>query len=440
MKKYFGTDGIRGVANSFLTPQLCFQTGNALSRFQRGLNVCIGRDTRGSGTMVLNAICAGITSGGGNVCNLGIMPTAGVAYLTVKNRFDLGVVISASHNPKEHNGIKIFSSDGYKLTDETELIIESLMDKTVLADSVRIGEVINCDNQAQIYTEMLLDSCKTNLHGLKVVLDCSNGAASCVAPAVFQALGAETIVVGNDMCGGNINHNCGCLHPQLVTQTIKLHNADLGFAYDGDSDRLIAVSGSGKLIDGDMLVYILAKHYKTQGRLKNGFAVGTQYTNMGIEKALEKDGIALLRSDVGDKYVIEMMKTSGAAVGGEQSGHIILGDKSTTGDGILCSVCIAGLVKSGDLTLEQMLEDVKLYPQKLINVNVTDKERTMNDPRLKAAIEREKILAKESGRLLVRCSGTEPKIRVMAEGLTKEKADSSAERIAALIAEIECFD
>lgn len=417
---------------------MCFAVGNALSKLHNKANVCIGRDTRLSGTMVLSALCAGITSGGGNVCNVGVMPTAGVAYLTSKTKSDLGVVISASHNPFQYNGIKVFTSDGYKLTDQAEMEIERLMEKANLADFGSIGQVKNCDNQAELYIEMLLRACSTNLSGLKIVLDCSNGAASYVAPRIFTELGAKIFLLGCDMDSGRINDNCGCLHPQIVAKKVLENKADVGFAYDGDSDRLVAIDKDGEIIDGDMIVYMLANHYKLKNKLVNNLVVGTQYTNMGFEKAYEDKGMKLLRSEVGDKYVIQLMRQSGAVVGGEQSGHIILGDISTTGDGILCSVLLAGLINAYKKPFRHFVKDISLFSQRLINVKVKSKAATMQNPRL---IDMIKSLQQcENGRLLVRASGTEPKIRVMAEYKTKALADSLAEKVAACIADIECFD
>jgi len=435
MAVYFGTDGIRGVANNSLTHDIAFKCGNALTIVKENPKVVICKDTRISGDVILSAMSVGIMCGGGKVVNCGILPTAGLAYITKLYNADFGVVISASHNPFEYNGIKIFSSEGIKLTEEQEEYIENLFNKINLKTGREIGS-LDCDNNAEeIYLNHLLGTVKSDLKGLRVVLDCACGASYKVAPAVFKKLNCTVIEKHTDIINGTINDNCGSLYPETLINEVLSNKADIGFAFDGDSDRVIACDEKGNLVDGDKLIYVLAKHMQKQGRLKGNTVVGTSHTNMGIEKSLNNNGIKLLRADIGDKYVRELMDIKSCVLGGEQSGHIIISDIGTTGDGILSALQVCSVLKESGKSISE-LNDCFVYPQVNININVKDKFVVINNEHLQNIVEESREELGKDGRVMVRASGTEPKIRVMAECKDKKMAKDIADKIAAIVKDI----
>lgn len=429
MGLYFGTDGIRGIANRQITPDLAFKCGNALA--QAGADkIVIGRDTRQSGDMLAVSLASGALAGGCDVIDVGLVPTPCIAYLTDVLDCRFGVVISASHNPPEFNGIKVFSALGIKLADDEEERIEKFMASTVLADGCETGKYTQT-RAVEIYRNFLADSIDESLAGLKIVLDCSNGATCKTAPKVFSSLGAETILLSSRADGKNINRNCGSLHPEFAAKKVVECGADAGFCFDGDGDRLIAVDEKGNVVDGDKILCILAKEFKKNGLLKNNCAVGTSHTNMGVEKALNDDGIKLLRADIGDKYVNALMTSSRAEIGGEQSGHIIIRHLLSTGDGVLTALQLAKIIKHAKLS---QLADVQLYPQFNVDLIVADKMMVINHEDLWRNVA--KLGEGFDGRILVRASGTEPKIRVMTECRDALKGEEVGKILADIVKKI----
>lgn len=410
MGVYFGTDGIRGVVNNDLTFDVMYKCGNALTQIKDRPTVLIGRDTRNSGDLVALAVACGAIMGGAKVIDVGVAPTPGIAYLTKRLECDYGVVISASHNPPEFNGIKIFNKNGFKLQDSEEFEIEKHFIKTNIKDNSDIGSYSFSSSFVNCYVEYLV-GLGVNLEGLKVVIDASNGAGFSIAPKVFKMLGAKVFATNCKNNGEKINNNCGSLYPEMLKRNVLKFKADIGFAFDGDADRIVAIDRKGTIFDGDKIIYILSKYMKERKECINS-VVGTSLTNMGIEKALNNIDIKLIRADVGDKYVLEQMLKQECVLGGEQSGHIMNLKYSTTGDGILTAVILTKILKEcGEL---DKLFDVDMYPQYSINVIVSDKLRVINSEILSNAIrnEQEKL---NRGRILVRASGTEPKIRIMVE-------------------------
>lgn len=435
MTAYFGTDGIRGIANGTLTHEIAFKCGNALTMIKKHPKIVICKDTRVSGDLIIASVTSGVLAGGGNVINCGVLPTAGLSYICKKYNAHYGIVVSASHNPYEYNGIKIFDSDGCKLSEEQEEEIEGFFSKLNLKTGNKIGTNKNDEKAQRIYEDYLFKTLKGDLSGVKVVLDCAYGAAYEVAPSVFDRLKSDVDCFNCDITKGVINDGCGSLYPDTIRGELLLKGADIGFAFDGDSDRVIACDEKGNLIDGDMLIYMLAVNMQSAGRLKGNVVVGTSHTNLGIQKALEAKGIKLLRADIGDKYVRELMKTSGAVLGGEQSGHIIIGDLSDTGDGILSAIQVCGVVKESGKRLSELC-DAKLYPQVNINIKVKDKLFVLNSELLQSTLDEcRKILGKK-GRVMVRASGTEPKIRVMTECEDNQTAKETAEMLQKVILEL----
>ena len=429
MRRYFGTDGIRGIINQDLVPDIAFKVGNALTALKRYPVVLIGRDTRQSGDTLSLCVASGVCSGGGSVIDVGICPTAGVAYLTKYFNADYGVVISASHNPAEYNGIKIFNSRGYKLLEDDEEEVESCFKTPNLIEHPKLGSYKKMDTAVDFYISYLSKAINVDLTGLKVVLDCANGAAYRVAPEIFKKAGAEVFQYFTDNSGMGINANCGALYPEKLKEKVLAKDADVGYAYDGDSDRLVAVDDKGNIVNGDMLIYALALDMQASGELKSNLVIGTHHTNMGISNALKKHGINLSRADIGDKYVMEMMLKRGAILGGEQSGQIILLDYMTTGDGILASLKTSAMIVKNKKKLSEFT-DVEIYPQTNINVNVKDKIRVINNEELAELIDKCRNELEGKGRVLVRASGTEPKIRVMVECKDAELGKDVAEKIA----------
>lgn len=432
MSDRFGTDGIRGVVNESLTSRTAFALGNALCRLYSKPTVFIGRDNRVSSDMLMLAIAAGVTVGGGNVLDGGVIPTAACAYLTKSRAADCGVMISASHNPPEFNGLKVFDGAGCKFDEKQERRCEKYFLDRVFAPSLSVGKFTRAEGAEEEYLRHLGEACSHGLDGLHFVLDCANGAASTFAPAVFERLGAKVTACNVKTDGLTVNQGCGALYPEHMSEMVLRLGANAGFCYDGDADRLIAVDERGKIVDGDKIICIFADHLKREGRLAGNLAVGTAHTNTGAEVWLAARGITLARTDIGDKYVAEYMRSHGAAVGGEQSGHVILSEYATTGDGILTSLKLAQLLRSAPLS---ELADVALYPQYNVSVRVKDKVRVLGDESVGNVV-RECANRLAKGRLVVRASGTEPVIRIFAEAETLQEAKSAAERVKQAIARL----
>ncbi len=429
MGLFFGTDGLRGITNEDLSFELAYKCGNALASVKDKPLVLIGRDTRVSGEYFTVAVAGGIMAGGGRAVDLGIIPTAGVAYLVREMKADFGVVISASHNPKEYNGIKVFGSDGYKLSDKEEEALERRFIHSKVNGFDDIGRFKCEPNTVKKYESFLVSASDRRLEGLSVVLDCANGAACRVAPAVFRSLGASVVASSSSDDGMRINDGCGALYPEALVRRMQRYRADVGFAFDGDADRIMAVDKNGRIFDGDMLIYVLARYFKEKGRLRHSAIVGTSHTNMAIEHALAREGIELIRTDIGDKYVLMKMIERDLVLGGEQSGHIIIKDMHTTGDGILTAIAVANMLSEKRATLSELF-DISLYPQVNLNIPVGDKLRVINSETLSEKVDKLRGMLGENGRIMIRASGTEPKIRIMVEGRSRSQNEAYAEELA----------
>ncbi len=414
MGLFFGTDGLRGKVNEELTHDIAYKIGNALSILKESPTIIIGADTRISNTYLALALATGAMSGGANVIDIGVCPTAGVAYITKEIKADYGIVISASHNSGEYNGIKVFDENGYKLSDKEEEKIERCFIRSKVNPFPHIGRYTQDFNLTKLYKKFLIDSSENSLEGMTIVLDGAYGAAHRIAPDVFRKLGANVIAANCNEDGLKINEKCGALYPENLAKRIARYKADMGFAFDGDADRLIAVDENGGIVDGDKIICGLAKYFQKLGKLNKNMAVGTSHTNMAIEDELKKSGIELLRTDIGDKYVLAKLREMGLSLGGEQSGHIIIKDLATTGDGILTAITVANMVKNEKTTLSKAFE-IELYPQTNKNVVVHDKLRIMNNEDLLREISKYNAELEGKGRIMIRASGTEPKIRVMVE-------------------------
>ncbi|SHE86281.1 phosphoglucosamine mutase [Alkalibacter saccharofermentans] len=442
MGNLFGTDGVRGVANSELTPQLAFELGRAgayvLATNAHKPKFVIGKDTRISGDLLEAALTAGILSVGGEVIKAGVIPTPGVAILTRELKADAGVVISASHNPAEFNGIKFFNGEGFKLRDEIEDKIEELIEfgfeyPVYIGDGV--GVVTEMNESTNVYEEFVLSTIDTDLNGLKIVLDCANGAAYKIAPEVFEKAGAEVIVIGNDPDGININKNCGSTHLERLQSEVLERNADFGLAFDGDADRMLAVDEKGNVVDGDQILNIFAYHMKKQKCLKNDTVVITVMSNMGLDLALDELKCKSVKTKVGDRYVLEEMLDKGYNLGGEQSGHIILLDHNTTGDGVLSGVQLAAIIKKENKSLGELSAMMSIFPQVLVNAKVNNNKKYgyLEDEIIQGEIRKMEIMLEKKGRVLIRPSGTEPLVRVMLEGENLNEIKTMAENLADMI-------
>ncbi len=434
-RKYFGTDGIRGKVGKFpITPDFVLRLGYAVGKVlgEEGGSVVIGKDARISGYMFESVLEAGLTAAGVNVILLGVMPTPGIAYLTRTLHANAGIVISASHNPYYDNGIKFFSADGTKLADEVELEIERMLDHPMdCNDSSHLGKAVRMDDADGRYIEFCKHTIPAgmNLAGLKVVVDCANGATYDVAPKIFTELRAEVIAIGNEPNGININEDCGSTQPAQLQQAVKTHQADVGIALDGDGDRLIMVDRHGNLVDGDELLYAIAMAAKANQTL-NGGVVGTLMTNLGLEHAFERADIPFIRAKVGDRYVMEQLLANDWNLGGESSGHLICLDKNSTGDGCVAALQVLAAMISQDKQLHELVADMSKYPQIMINVRLEVKlDLCSCAPVQKAVQQAEKELA-DTGRVLLRASGTEPVIRVMVEGQDAGQVEQLASDIA----------
>jgi len=442
MRKYFGTDGIRGIAGESLTADLSFKVGKALGKLltekKDHPKVVIGRDTRISCDMIEHALTAGLTSTGVNVMTVGTIPTPAIAYLTKTIETDSGIMISASHNPYQDNGIKIFGPDGFKLTDEQELEIESLIDNSEQiknASFEKIGKVYGGNELTQKYIQHIKQSITGDLSEIKIALDCANGATTGVAPFIFGDLEADIETIGCQPNGVNINDNVGSTKIETISEFVKENNVDVGFAFDGDGDRVLAVDANGNIVDGDKIMFILAKHLKEQGELKDNMVVSTVMSNIGFYKAIEENGLQSVKTAVGDRYVVEEMRKNDYSLGGEQSGHIVLMNYATTGDGILTAVKLANIIKTSGKSLEELASEVSIYPQKLVNIKVIDKKTAMEDSDILAECEKVEKELEGNGRILLRASGTENLIRVMVEASSDELTDKYCEQVAKIVRE-----
>lgn len=440
MTKLFGTDGIRGVANSELTAELAYKLGRAagylLSLQGDNRGIAIGKDTRISGDMLESALMAGVCSVGVDVYRLGIIPTPGVAYLTKVLKKSAGVVISASHNPFADNGIKFFSGQGMKLPDEIEAELERLIDQEKelpFPTGAKIGRIYQVEKAGELYREHVQEHFRGSLKGLKIVLDCSHGAAFEIAPKILEELGAEVITLFSNPNGININCNCGSTHLDTLQKRVLAEKAHLGLAHDGDADRLLAIDEKGRLVDGDQILVISALALKEQDKLVENKLVVTVMSNLGLHKAMEKAGIEVIETKVGDRYVLEKMVETGAILGGEQSGHIIFLQQNSTGDGLVTALNILQAMVDSGKPLSSLAGQMEKYPQVMINVVVTDKAKALNDPKVTEGISVAKKKLNNRGRVLVRPSGTEPMIRVMVEGPDKGELQEIAENLASLI-------
>lgn len=436
MKKYFGTDGVRGVANESLTPELAFKLGRVggyvLTKDRGNPKVIIGRDTRISGHMLEGALLAGLLSIGAEVMRLGVISTPGVAYLTKAMSADAGIMISASHNPVEDNGIKFFGPDGFKLTDEQEKEIEKLLDeednlpRPIGGD---IGTVNNYFEGGQKYISYLKDTIDHDFSGLTIALDCANGATSSLATHLFADLEADIFTIGTSPNGLNINDGVGSTNPDALRELVLEEEADVGLAFDGDGDRLIAIDEKGNIVNGDQILYICGKYLKEKGMLRDDTVVSTVMSNFGFYKALEEQGLKSETTAVGDRYVMEKMREGGYNLGGEQSGHIIFLDFITTGDGMLSALQLVNVMKETGKPLSELAGEMKIFPQVLKNIDVTDKNGVMDNLAVQKEIEAVQEELADEGRVLVRPSGTEPLIRVMVEAKTEEECHKYTDRI-----------
>ncbi|MFR1318523.1 MAG: phosphoglucosamine mutase [Peptostreptococcus anaerobius] len=445
MRKYFGTDGVRGIANTELSPSMAFKLGRAggyvLAENKEKVKVVVGRDTRISGDMLEAALISGLMSVGCDVITVGIIPTPGVAYLTRKYEADCGVVISASHNPVEYNGIKFFNKSGFKLDDSIELEIEKYIDNMDLIDVNPTGDMVGrkiFDHEAiRHYADYLKSKIDVSLEGVKCVLDCANGAAYRVAPMVFEELGAEVIAINAQPDGTNINDKCGSTHPEGLQKKVIEVGADIGLAYDGDADRLIAVDEKGNLVDGDKIMVLGAIDMKKKGKLVKDTLVVTVMSNIGLTIAAKEHGINLATTAVGDRYVLEEMQKSGYVLGGEQSGHLVFLDYNTTGDGTMSSLVLTQIMVEEKKAMSELASVMDQYPQVLENVKVKNefKNSYMDFKEIADEIVRIEKEMDGMGRVLIRPSGTEPLVRVMLEGKDQDHIHELALGLAAIIKE-----
>jgi phosphoglucosamine mutase len=439
--RLFGTDGVRGVANRDLTPDLALRLAGAAAhelvehRVGAGRPLAVvGRDTRPSGELLEAAICAGLLAAGVDVELLGVTPTPAVAHAVTVPGVDLGVMISASHNPMSDNGIKFFASGGYKLADETEARIEARLDETWASPvGAEVGRRHDADGarRSAAYVDHLLTSMPVPLGGVRVVVDCANGAASAIAPEAYRAAGADVMVINDDITGYRINEGCGATHPEALAAVVRAEGADVGLAHDGDADRCVAVDSCGEVVDGDQILAVLAIALKERGRLAQDTVVATVMSNLGFKKAMAEHGIAVAETAVGDRYVLERMRAEGYRLGGEQSGHVVLLDIATTGDGVLTGLQLLARMAQTGRSLADLAGVVTRLPQILLSVRVADKDAAMSHLSGLAAAAAHDL--GDDGRVLVRPSGTEQLVRVMVEAATEEQARSVAEALAAAV-------
>jgi len=438
-KKFFGTDGIRGAVGTYpITPDFMLKLGWAVGRVlgsEKGSKILIGKDTRISGYMIESALEAGLSAAGVDIHLLGPMPTPAIAYLTRTVNAQAGIVISASHNPYYDNGIKFFSAQGTKLDDEIEHAIEAELEKELTCcESAVLGKASRIDDAPGRYIEYCKNTFPDglNLNGFKIVVDCANGATYHIAAKVFSELGAEVIAIGVTPDGMNINEGYGSTHPENLQKDVLKHKADLGVAFDGDGDRLIMVDHAGELVDGDQLLYVMAMASYARGALKGG-VVGTLMTNLGLEHAFKKHEIPFARANVGDRYVMEQLLDKNWRLGGESSGHLICLDQTTTGDGIVASLQVLAAIVEQNQSLQALASGMKKYPMLLINVRVAEKPDLDNHAEIQAAVREAETELADTGRVLLRPSGTEPLIRVMVEGQELKRVEAVAQKLADVV-------
>ncbi len=445
MSRIFGTDGVRGIANSELTVELAYKLGKAgacvLTKGAHKAKILVGMDTRISGDMLESALIAGILSVGAEAISVGIVPTPAVSYLTRKYKADAGVVISASHNPVEYNGIKFFNGEGFKLTDELEDKIQELIESDFKGINVPVGENIGkkviMNTAVQEYVDFAVSTIDGDLKGLKIAIDCANGASSKTSELALRKLGAEVLPVHNTPDGVNINRKCGSTHPEDLMKFVAENKCNLGLAFDGDADRCLAVDENGNLVNGDFMMFIAAKHLKSIGKLKRNTVVVTVMSNLGLHIALKEAGIETISTKVGDRYVLEEMAKEGYSIGGEQSGHIIFLDFNTTGDGLVSGLQLAATVKSSGKTVSELASGMRELPQVLVNAKVPNNMKDIHekDEEIIADIKVMEDKMAGSGRVLIRPSGTEPLVRVMLEGENQVEIDKMAHDLAKKIEE-----
>ncbi|WP_314059235.1 phosphoglucosamine mutase [uncultured Vagococcus sp.] len=445
MGKYFGTDGVRGIANQELTPELAFKLGRyggyVLCQHNQESDkqprVLVGRDTRISGQLLEHALISGLLSVGIEVFQLGVISTPGVSYLTRLQKAAAGVMISASHNPALDNGIKFFGPDGFKLVDAQELEIEALLDAEVdtlpRPSAAGLGTVDEFPEGILKYSQFLTDTVEGDFDNIRVCLDGANGATTPLVNRVFADLETDFYTMGTSPNGLNINDGVGSTHPEALAKLVVEKQADLGLAFDGDGDRVIAVDELGNIIDGDKIMFICGKYLFEQGRLKKNTIVSTVMSNLGFHKAVEAEGMVALATQVGDRYVVEEMRKNGYNFGGEQSGHMIFLDYNTTGDGLLSGIQLINVMRETGKKLSELASEIEEYPQKLVNIKVSDKHGAMDVPAIKEAIDKAEAEMNGDGRILVRPSGTEPLLRVMAEAPTQEKVNYYVDKIADVV-------
>lgn len=443
MGKLFGTDGVRGVANTELTCDLAYKLGRIgayiLTNGKKKAKILVGKDTRISGDMLEAALISGILSAGSDAICIGVVPTPAVAHLTRKYGADAGVVISASHNPVEYNGIKFFNKDGFKLPDEVEDKIEDyiLNDKDIdfMPGGKEVGRKIKVKNAVDEYSEFVKSTIDVDLKGMKIAIDCANGASFMAAPKTLAELGAEVEILNHNPDGYNINYKCGSTYPEIVKEYVLKTGADLGLSFDGDADRLIAIDEKGNIVDGDRIMAVCAAHLMEEGKLTNNTLVATVMSNIGLEKALKKHNCDIVKTKVGDRYVLEEMKKSGYVLGGEQSGHIIFLEHNTTGDGLLSALQLISVVKKKNKPLSELASIMKTYPQVLKNAKVSNdkKRKYLEDEVISSRIAEIENIFHGEGRVLIRPSGTEPLVRVMIEGSNEEELNKYAVELVELI-------
>lgn len=439
MGKLFGTDGIRGIVGEDLTPELGMKIGESsayvLGKRESNLVVLIGRDTRISGQMLTSAISAGLMSEGAKVIDLGVVPTPLVSYLVKKYNASMGVMISASHNPSEYNGIKLFNNEGFKLPDKVEFEIEKYLFGKAIPSSSKIGTYHICDTAIEDYTDYLMNTAKNIDKDLKIIVDCAYGSASTTAPLLFKKLGLNAEFINTEYDGYNINKDAGSTHLEGLIDKVKTEKADIGIAYDGDADRCLVVDENGDVVDGDEIMAICAYHLNKEGNLTNNTLVGTVMSNLGLSKFCEQNDINFEATKVGDRYVLEKMLEEGYILGGEQSGHIIFKEHSNTGDGELTSLQILKILSEQKKKLSELKQLMKKYPQVLLNVEVTEdgKIKYETDSEISRTIRQVERSLGTDGRVLVRASGTENLIRVMIEGLDQKDIDGKAKKIGSKI-------
>jgi phosphoglucosamine mutase len=438
---YFGTDGVRGLANGDLTPELALAIAQAAARVLIGHDpshrplAVIGRDPRASGEMLEAAVVAGLASAGADVLRVGVLPTPAVAFLTADFGADLGVVLSASHNPMPDNGIKLFARGGHKLPDEIESEIEAALGAPgARPTGAAIGRVREAGDAAERYIAHLLAAVPRPLDGLRVVVDCAHGAASRVAPEAYRRAGASVMAIAAEPDGVNINDGVGSTHIETLAKHVVAERADLGIAHDGDADRCLAVDADGQVVDGDQILALSAVSLRTAGRLRDDTIVATVMSNLGLHHAMRGAGISVVTTAVGDRYVLEELRARELSLGGEQSGHVIFTDAATTGDGLLTALNVMACVASSRTPLAELAGVVQRLPQVLVNVQVTDRVRACEADTVKTALAHASAELGDAGRILLRPSGTEPLVRVMVEAATHEHADEIARRLAAVVA------